>query len=108
MPVSPDYRKFVLEQLAPLGRVTDKSMFGGVGVYLDGVFFALIANDAMYFKVGDLNRADYEAAGMEPFTPYRNKKTALSYYEVPVSVLEDIEQLTAWARKAYAVASRAR
>jgi DNA transformation protein len=108
MPVSPEYRDYVLEQLACLGWVTDKRMFGGVGIYLDGVFFALIADDVVYFKVGDLNRADYEAVGMRPFKPYRNKPTTMPYYEVPVSVLEDVDQLTAWGRKAYAVAARAR
>jgi DNA transformation protein len=108
MPVSPEYRRFVLEQLAHLGQVTDKSMFGGVGIYLNGVFLALIADDVVYFKVDDSNRTDYEAAGMGPFKPYRNKKTTMPYYEVPVSVLEDVDHLTAWARKAYAVAADTR
>lgn len=108
MAVSPEYRAYVLEQLACLGGVTDRPMFGGVGIYLDRVFFALIANDVLYFKVDDSNRADYETAGMAAFKPYPTRHTTMPYYEVPVSVLEDVEQLTAWGRKAYAVASRDR
>ncbi|MFZ5877166.1 MAG: TfoX/Sxy family protein [Nitrospirota bacterium] len=108
MPVSAEFRDYVLAQLACLGHVTGRPMFGGVGIYLDGVFFALIADDVVYFKVGDSNRSDYEAIGMKPFRPYRNKKTTMPYYEVPVSVLEDVDQLAVWGRKAYAVATRAR
>lgn len=108
MPVSPEFRAYVLEQLACLGGISARGMFGGVGIYLNDVFFALISNDALYFKVDESNRADYEAAGMGPFKPYRNKKTTMPYYEVPVSVLEDVDHLTAWARKAYAVAADTR
>jgi DNA transformation protein len=106
MPVSPEYRDYVLEQLARLGRVTGKPMFGGVGIYLDHVFFALIANDVLYFKVDDSNRGDYESAGMGPFRPYSDTTTPMSYYAVPVEVLEDEDQLSVWGRKAYDVANR--
>ncbi|MFZ5862864.1 MAG: TfoX/Sxy family protein [Nitrospirota bacterium] len=105
MPVSGKYRDYVLGQLACLGSVTGKSMFGGVGLYLDGVFFALIADDVLYFKVGPSNRADYESAGMEPFRPFA-KKSAMPYYQVPVDVLEDSDQLRAWGRKAHDAAAR--
>lgn len=88
--------------VAPLARYT----FGGVGIYLDRVVFALIANDVLYFKVDDSNRGDYEAAGMTPFKPYPTRNTTMPYYEVPVSVLEDIDQLTVWGRKACAIRSR--
>ncbi len=108
MPVNAEYRDYVLEQLSRLGGVTGKPMFGGAGIYLDGVFFALIANDVLYFKVDDSNRGDYEAAGMAPFKPYPTRNTTMPYYEVPVSVLEDVDQVTEWARKAYAVAARNR
>lgn len=104
MVVSESYRSFVLEQLESVGQVTAKNMFGGVGLYLDGLFFALIANDILYFKVDDSNRPDFEAADMEPFRPYGDKSYAMKYYEVPVEVLEDCETLRLWANKALAVA----
>lgn len=104
MPVSNSYRDYVLEQLAVAGSVTAKKMFGGVGLYLDGLFFALIADDRLYFKVDDTNRSDYEAVGMGSFQPYDDKPYTMQYYEVPVEILEDGVDLCIWAKKALAVA----
>ena len=102
--VSNDYLEFVLEQLAGAGEVAARKMFGGAGLYLEGVFFALIADDVLYFKVDDTNRNDYEAEGMLPFQPYKKKKTTMPYYEVPVEVLENGDSVKDWAEKALAVA----
>ena len=102
--VSNEYLDFVLEQLEPAGAVSARKMFGGVGLYLQGHFFALIAEDVLYFKVDDANRGDFEAAGMEPFKPFTDKPTVMSYYEVPVEVLEDRRQLKEWADKALSAA----
>ncbi len=73
MPVSDQYSDYVLEQLCCAGRVTARKMFGGMGLYLQGMFFALIASDILYFKVDDTNRPDYEAAGMGPFQPFADR-----------------------------------
>lgn len=109
MAFSQEYLDYVLEQLEPLGAVRAKKMFGGIGLYYDGdVFFALIENDVLRFKVDDSNRGDYTALGMGPFKPYKDKSTLMQYYEVPVDVLEEAETLAAWGRKAVAVALRAR
>src|ERR1051325_3013663 len=70
MPVSQTYREFVLEQLGRVTPVTGKSMFGGVGIYAQGLFFALIAENRLYFKVDDATRPDFEQRGMEPFRPF--------------------------------------
>lgn len=105
MSVSDDYREFVLEQLAPAGRVTSRRMFGGVGLYLDGLFFALIDDDALYFKTGDSNRARFHQAGSRPFCPYPDRPDyQMGYWEVPADVLEDADELAIWAREALAVA----
>jgi DNA transformation protein len=105
MAVSDDYREFVLEQLAPAGRVTPRAMFGGVGLYLDGLFFALIDDDTLYFKTDDSNRARFEQAGSRPFCPFPDRPDqAMAYWQVPAEVLEDADQLAAWAREALAVA----
>jgi DNA transformation protein len=100
MPVSPDYRAFVLEQLEPAGPIVAKNMFGGIGLYSSKYFFAIVSNDTLYFKVDDANRPDYVANGMSPFQPFKNKPAMLQYYEVPIHVIEDRPQLEAWARKA--------
>src|SRR3989304_4487686 len=99
MAVTPQYRDYVVEQLACVGQVAARSMFGGVGLYLDGVFFALIAHDVLYLKVDDANRPGYEAAGMAPFKPYPNKRPTMPYYELPTEVLDDPDQLRERARQ---------
>lgn len=107
MAVSDEYLEYVMDQLKEVGRVQPKRMFGGAGLYVDGVFMAIIADDTLYFKVDDSNRKDYEDVGMGPFRPSfkKSKRNApMSYYEVPVDVLEDEEALGEWAVKAMKVA----
>jgi len=99
---SDGFTEFVLDQLGELGDVAARSMFGGVGLYFRGVFFGIIARDALYLKVDDANRADYEAAGMKPFKPYPDRSQTMKYYEVPLVVLESPMELTAWVRRSIA------
>jgi DNA transformation protein and related proteins len=107
---SQEYLEYVLEQLAGVGRVTSRRMFGGVGLYCDDVFFALISGDALYFKVDDSNRADYVARGARQFIPFpdrpqRDKANAgMGYYELPADALEDADECVVWARRSVAVA----
>ena len=84
-------------------------MFGGVGLYLDGLFFALIDDDTLYFKTDDSNRARYEKAGSRPFCPFPDKPDKpMAYWQVPAEALEDAEELAIWAREAMNVALAAR
>ena len=109
MAVSDDYRAFVIEQLAPAGRITERRMFGGVGLYLDGLFFALIDDDTLYFKTGDSNRRRYQQAESRPFCPDpREPEKTMGYWQVPADVLEDRDELAVWAREAMAVALAAK
>jgi len=104
MPVSDEYLTYVIDQLECLGPVQSRRMFGGAGLYLEGLFFAIVADDVLYFKVDDSNRGDYEAVGMGPFQPFPDKKAVMQYYEVPVDVLENRDILRDWAGKAVRVA----
>lgn len=104
MAVSASYRGYVLEQLGAVMPVTAKSMFGGVGVYSAGLFFALMDDDRVYFKVDDSNRPDYEAKGMGAFHPFGDER-AMAYFEVPEDVLEDTEELERWMRRSLRVAA---
>jgi DNA transformation protein and related proteins len=80
-------------------------MFGGVGLYRDDVFFAIVSGDVLYFKVGDGNRADYETRRMRQFRPFRDKpQLSMNYYEVPADILEDIEECAEWVQRAVEVA----
>ena len=107
MAVSQSYREFVLEQLGRVTPVTDKSMFGGVGIYAQGLFFALIAEDRLYFKVDDTMRPSFEQRAMEPFRPF-GEDSAMGYYELPADVVEDVAQLESWMWKAIDVAAKSK
>ena len=104
----PPYIATLVERLAPLGEVRPKAMFGGWGLYADGVFFAIVADDILFLKVDDGNRADYEKAAMAPFRPWPDKATTMSYWTVPDDVEADPGRLVAWARKAREAQLRAK
>jgi DNA transformation protein len=108
MAVTDDFLHYVLEQLAGLGQVSPRRMFGGVGLYHEERFFGFIAGGTLYFKVNDSNRGDYEARGMGRFRPYADKpQLSMTYYEVPADALEDADECMLWARKSVAVAAAA-
>ena len=98
-----EFVEYALRQLQVLGPVVARKMFGGYGLYCDERFFAVIDNDALYFKVDALSRLDYLAAGMGPFAPLPGKKMD-GYYEVPLDVLESRVKLEQWGQKALAAA----
>jgi DNA transformation protein len=86
-------------------------MFGGHGIYHNGLMIGLIADDVLHLKVDDKNRPDFEASGSRPFTYQRkNRKqpTEMSYWEVPPEVFEDADTLCHWAGKAHNAAARAK
>ena len=109
MPVTDEFLIYLKDQLAGMGPVTSRRMFGGAGLYCDGLIFAIVVDDVLYFKVDDSNRGDYEAAGMEPFvfTSERGQST-MSYYEAPADVLENKDKTSQWALKALDVAQAAK
>ena len=108
MAVSDEFVEYVLDQFAGWGEVSARKMFGGAGLYCDGVMFGLIADDVAYLKVDDSNREDFVKAGSSAFNPYpeKTKTYAMSYYEIPADVLEDAELLGKWAERALAVARK--
>ena len=110
MPVSEDYLAFVIGQFSDWAPITARKMFGGAGLFRDGLMFGLLASDTAYLKADDENRPDFEKAGMGPFRPFEGKKRPMTmpYYEIPADVLEDPARLAAWADQAYAAAIRTR
>lgn len=108
MPKS-EYCQYILDILAPVGGITAKAMFGGYGLYKDGIIFGIMADEMLYFKVDDRNRPRYEACGSEPFS-YQTKdekKVVMSYWQVPLDILEDAEQLAEWVVASVAVSKLA-
>ncbi|HET6330626.1 MAG TPA: TfoX/Sxy family protein [Holophagaceae bacterium] len=109
MPVSASFKAFVLEQLSAVAPVSARAMFGGVGIYAEGLFFALMDDDRLYFKVDDASRSRYQTAGMGPFDPYKDGSAIMGgYYELPGDVLEDEDRLPEWMREALTVAAGAK
>lgn len=104
--VSSGFRDFVLEQLSGMKSVRARAMFGGVGLYSGDTFFGILARDALYMKVDDSNRGQYEEAGMAAFRPYADRPMTMPYYQVPARVLEQADELFAWARASVRVAER--
>lgn len=96
-----------MEQLEAVGEITARPMFGGHGLYCDGVFFALVANSALFLKADDNNRPEFEAHGLKPFRPFENKEGVMQYYEAPAEMFEDPELLKQWAGGAVAAGVRA-
>jgi DNA transformation protein len=103
---SPAFETFVVDQLSGAGAIVTRKMFGGVGLYCDGVFFGLIARDELYLKVDASTRGAYEAEGAKPFKPYADRPVTMQYYSVPISILESAPELVRWAERAIAVAGR--
>ena len=89
----------MLDQLASLDDITSQAMFGGVGLYWQGVIFGIAFQDRLYLKVDDRSRDDYLARGMEPFRP-NERQTLKAYYEVPPAVFADREELLSWVKEA--------
>lgn len=109
MSVSESYMSFVQEQLAGVGDVSVRKMFGGAGVYCDGVMFALIADETLYFRTDETTARQFEAEGCEPFTytpPSPRQPIRMPYWRVPEHLYEDSDEMRAWAETALAVARR--
>ena len=106
----PEFIDHLEGQLAPLGSLLAKSMFGGWGVYLDGLFCAIVIDDELYIKADASNVALFTRAGSTPFQYGRRDggTSSINYYRVPAEVLEDQHTLLQWARSGQEAALRAR
>jgi DNA transformation protein and related proteins len=109
MAANADFIEFLKDQLEGLGHVTSRRMFSGAGIYCDGVIFALLLRDTLYFKVDDGNRAAYETEGLKPFSyEARGRMVEVgAYWRIPERLLDDPDELVDWARAALAAGQRA-
>jgi DNA transformation protein len=103
-----EFADYVVELMSGWGPVTAKRMFGGHGLYRDGLMFALIADEQLYFKVDDENRAAFEQADSRPFEyVMRGKPMRMSYWLAPDGCLESPPEMAEWSRSGFAAALRA-
>ena len=108
MVASNGYAEFLREQLAPLGRLSMRRMFGKTGVFCDGVMFGVVSDDTLYFRVDDGNRAIFAEAASSPPLNYEKRGTTidLAFWRAPDRLLDEPDELIAWARAALAAAHR--
>ena len=108
MVASDSFAEFLHEQLAPLGRVTMRRMFGKTGVFCDGLMFGMVTDNTLYLRVDDDNRADFEEAASSPPLSYEKKGSTidLSFWRVPERLFDEPDELVTWARVALAAARR--
>ena len=101
------YLTYLREQLQAMGDIACKRLFGGYALSRDGVTFGLVFDECLYLKADETTQADYEAHGSAPFTYEKHGKTiVISNWQVPSDIIEDAEELVAWAEKASMVAAR--
>lgn len=108
MVASESFAEFLREQLAPLGRVTMRRMFGKTGVFCDGLMLGMVRDNTLYLRVDDGNRATFKEAEAFPPLDYQKKGRAmdLSFWRAPERLFDEPDDLIAWARAALAAARR--
>jgi len=106
--------EFIRDLFAPFGPVTLKRMFGGAGLYSQGLMFALLFDGAIFLKVDEASIPDFEREGSRPFVYTRAKsrgrvgRHSLSYWRLPERLYDDPDELALWAARALAIAQRKR
>jgi DNA transformation protein len=108
MVASATFAEFLREQLAPLGRITVRRMFGKTGVFCDGVMFGMVTENTLYFRVDDQNRVTFREAEAFPPLNYQKKGSTidLSFWRVPERLFDEPDELVTWAQAALAAARR--
>ena len=108
MVASDGFAEFLRDQLAPLGRITMRRMFGKTGVFCDGIMLGMMRDNTLYFRVDDDNRAVFKEAASFPPLNYETKGGTidLSFWRAPERLFDEPDELVTWARAALAAARR--
>ncbi len=106
--IEKEFVNYIVDLMQLIGPVYAKGMFGGHGIFLGDLMFALVADSILYLKVDKEVINEFEEKGLGAFTYNRkDRKFKMSYYQAPEEALEDVEEMKVWANKAYGVALRA-
>jgi DNA transformation protein len=102
-------RETLEDLFRPFGPVQIKRMFGGLGVFADGLMFALVARGELYMKSEPDTEPLFEAAGSRPFAYSRSGRdpVKMGYYRLPEDAFEDGDEFLKWARISHATALKA-
>jgi DNA transformation protein and related proteins len=103
-----EFVDYVIELMADWATVSARKMFGGYGLYREGLMFALIVADELFLKADENNMAQFESAGSHPFVYQSKVRTVqLSYWSAPAASLDSPAEMGGWCRSAYGSALRA-
>ena len=103
-----EFASFVVDLMQSIGPVNAKAMFGGYGIFLEGLMFGLIADNILYLKADKESENEFKSRGLENFTyNKKGKELKMSYYQAPAEAMENSEEMNFWAVKAYSAALRA-
>ena len=108
MVASDRFAEFLRDQLAPLGRIAMRRMFGKTGVFCDGFMLGMVRDNTLYFRVDDDNRTAFKEAESFPPLDYQKKGGTidLSFWRAPERLFDEPDELVIWARAAHAAARR--
>ncbi len=110
MAISASFLTLAKETFSAFGAIDIRRMFGGAGIYCDNLFFAILDDDAVYFKVDDVTRSAFERAGLAPFQfeMKDGSMASMSYYNAPEGIFDDADELREWTTLALDAARRAK
>ena len=108
MVASDSFAEFLREQLAPLGRITLRRMFGKTGVFCERLMLGMVRDDTLYFRVDAYNREAFQEARAFPPLNYEKGGASidLAFWRAPERLFDEPDELLAWAREALAAARR--
>jgi len=108
MVASDSFAEFLAEQLAPLGHISMRRMFGKTGVFCDGLMLAMVRDNTLYFRVDEENRATFREAEAFPPLDYAKKSGTidLAFWRAPERLFDEPDELVTWARAALGAAGR--
>jgi DNA transformation protein len=103
-----EFASYIVDLMQSIGPVNAKAMFGGYGIFLEGLMFGLIAENVLYLKADEETENEFKARGLDNFTyNKKGKEFKMSYYQAPAEAMENREEMNLWAAKAYSAALRA-
>lgn len=103
-----EFVTYIVDLMQSIGPVNAKAMFGGYGIFLNGIMFGLIADNVLYLKVDKEIESDFKEMGLGPFMySKKGKEFKMSYFQAPEATLEDVDEMNKWATIAFNSALRA-
>jgi DNA transformation protein len=98
---------YIIDLFTVFGPVAVRRMFGGAGIFADGLMIGLVADGVVYLKADQHSRPAFEAEGLGPFTYGKTaRRVVMSYWRMPARLYDDPDELARWAAEAQAAARR--